>query len=57
MKSQTTIITLAALLACSVQGAWSNNPPISGRHPGYTYGTGPTGIEFEMIYDLLCSDT
>lgn len=37
--------------------AFDNNPPLPGRRAGYTYGTGPSDIEIEIIYDLLCIDS
>lgn len=49
-------IFIIALSLISVY-AYDNNPPIPGRKPGYTFGTGPSGIEVELFYDLLCSDT
>jgi hypothetical protein len=50
------IVTLSAVFLYHGM-AWVNNPPISGRYPGYSYGTGPSGVEIEVVYDLLCSDT
>lgn len=44
-------------LGLALTNAYSNNPPIPGRKPGYTYGTNKCGVEFELVYDLLCSDS
>jgi hypothetical protein len=56
MKSYLPLLVISAIFLYHGL-AILNNPPISGYHPGYSYGTGPSGIEIEVVYDLLCSDT
>src|SRR5688572_28177886 len=53
MKSAVSLLVLGLL---SSANAFSNSPTVPGRHVGMTYGTGASGIEFEAIYDLTCSD-
>lgn len=50
------VLALLFLGLASV-AAYPNNPPIPGRRSGYTYGTAKCGVEFEVFYDLLCTDT
>ena len=33
----------------------ANNTPIYGSYPGYSIGSGATGIEIELFFDYLCS--
>lgn len=44
-------------LIISTTYAFSNSIPVLGRRPGYQYGTGASGIDIEIVYDLLCSDS
>ena len=44
------------ILALGLALASANNPPIPGRRNGYTYGTAKCGVEFELFYDIMCSD-
>ena len=50
-------LVLLSLLATETLAQAANNPPLLGYKPGWTYGTGPSGIEIELVYDLLCTDT
>jgi hypothetical protein len=47
----------AAVLLGLVSADFYNNVPIPGRRPAYTTGNSTEGIEFEMVYDLMCSDS
>lgn len=50
--------TLPLLLTIGIAAAaFSNNPPVPGNKPEYTIGNGTTGIELEIVYDLMCSDS
>ena len=53
MKSTVSLLLLGLLYSAT---AFSNLPTVPGRRSGYTYGTGASGIEFEAVYDLTCSD-
>jgi hypothetical protein len=55
MRGRSILVALACLAASSQ--AYNNNPPIPERHPGYTTGSSKSGIEIEIIYDLMCSDS
>ena len=57
MKSSILSLITFALVAIVFVKAYDNLPPISGRHPGYSYGTGSCGVEIEIVYDLMCSDS
>ena len=35
----------------------ANSIPISGSYPGWVEGANALGIEVEVFYDLLCSDS
>ena len=35
----------------------NNNVPVYGAYPGWTDGSGRTGISVEIYFDLLCSDS
>ena len=45
-----------AIMAASVC-AWDNSTPIYGTYPGWQTGTNTSGIEIEIIVDLLCEDS
>lgn len=53
MKQAVSLIVLGVLASVN---AFSNLPTVPGRRSGYAYGTGASGVEFEAIYDLTCSD-
>jgi len=36
---------------------YDNNPPVPGRRPQLVTGTPKYGIDIEVVYDLMCSDT
>lgn len=44
-------------LAFVAQAQFDNNVPIPGRRPTFTQGTAVKGIDLEIIYDLVCSDS
>ena len=48
MKMTVTIAAMAAF-------AEANNTPIYGSYPGYTVGSGRTGITIDLFFDYLCS--
>ena len=50
-------ILLLALSSFAFVKSYSNVPPIPERHPGYPTGSKASGIEIEVAYDLLCSDS
>ena len=45
----------AAILGALAGLSEANNTPIYGSYPGYTVGSGATGIEIEVFFDYLCS--
>jgi hypothetical protein len=53
MKSAVSLILLGLLASVN---AFSNLPTVPGRKSGYTYGSGTSGVVFEAVYDLTCSD-
>ena len=57
MKSSKCLLISTLILCClQLSQAYDNNPPIPERHPGWTTrGKVDSQIEFEAIYDLLCS--
>lgn len=54
MKSIIGLIFTVGLIQNTL--AFNNRPPLTGRPPGYSYGSGASGIEIVAIYDLLCGD-
>ena len=53
MKMTMTIAAMAAFASELVQAG--NSTPIYGTYPGYTVGSGKTGITIELFFDYLCS--
>ena len=50
------ISILSTCLFITLCKTYDNWPPLPERHPGITYrGKVNSGIEIEIIYDLLCS--
>lgn len=51
--------TLALLLLAAGFAAadFGNDPPVPGRRPVYYTGSGASGVEIEVVYDLMCSDS
>jgi hypothetical protein len=54
MKSS--VLAIVALLGLA-SAQWDNNVPVPGRRPEFVKGTAKQGIDFEIIYDLMCSDS
>jgi len=58
MRSSTQILLLVALgCATLASGQFYNNVPVPGRRPEYQNGTASQGIDFDIVYDLMCSDS
>ena len=47
----------SSMLAASTAAAFSNSVPIYSSYPGWKVGSGKAGINLELHYDLLCSDS
>ncbi len=54
---RTKILASIALLAGLVSADWYNNYPVPGRRPTFVTGDSKQGIDFEIVYDLMCSDS
>lgn len=52
-----TTAALLLLTASAVLADFDNNPPVPGTRPQYKTGTNTVGIDIEIIYDLMCSDS
>ena len=50
-----------ALMMMSILGLvsadWYNNIPVPGKRPVFVTGSAKQGIDFEIVYDLMCSDS
>ena len=44
-----------AIAAMAAFAEASNTTPIYGTYPGYTVGSGKTGITIDLFFDYLCS--
>ena len=55
MKAALALMILGA--ATLVKGDWYNNVPVPGKRPVFVTGTSKQGIDFEIVYDLMCSDS
>lgn len=44
-------------IASFVSADWENNIPVPGKRPQFTIGQLKNGIDFEIVYDLMCSDS
>lgn len=51
------ILALIGIAATSVKADFDNNVPIPGRRPEYVQGTATKGIDLDIVYDLMCSDS
>jgi hypothetical protein len=53
--------TVISLMLLGILGfalaEYDNNPPVPGRRPQFVTGTPKYGIDIEVVYDLMCSDT
>lgn len=51
--------TLALLLLATgfAAATFGNDPPVPGRRPVFYTGSGASGVEIEIVYDLMCSDS
>lgn len=50
-------ITAAVLLLGLASAQFENNVPIPGRRPQFVVGEAKQGIDFQIVYDLMCSDS
>ena len=48
---------IIAAAASFVSADWYNNVPVPGKRPVFTTGTAKVGIDFEIVYDLMCEDS
>lgn len=51
------IAAALGLMLLGVASGFSNDPPVPGRRPVWYTGTGKSGVEIEVVYDLMCSDS
>ena len=51
------LIALLLGTASLVSADWYNNVPVPGKRPIFTTGTAKQGIDLEIVYDLMCSDS
>ena len=51
------IIAATAFLLGLVSADWYNNIPVPGRRPAYVMGEPKVGIDFEVVYDLVCDES
>ena len=58
MKSSKQILLLClAGSILNVQADWDNNVPIPGKRPEFKVGALKQGIDLNIVYDLMCSDS
>jgi hypothetical protein len=58
MKSSKQILLLfLAGATLFVNADWDNNVPVPGKRPQYVTGVNNKGIDFQIVYDLMCSDS
>ena len=58
MRSSSILASLAvSLLLGSAVADWDNNVPVPGKRPEYATGSWKNGIDFHIVYDLMCSDS
>ena len=48
---------LAVSILVASAASFDNNPPVSGRRPQWVTGGDKVGIDLEIVYDLMCSDS
>ncbi len=51
-----TALVISALTAIAFAD-FDNNVPIPGRRPAFSVGEAKQGIDFDIVYDLMCSDS
>ncbi len=51
------IATSAALILGFASAEWFNNVPVPGSRPVYTLGSPKYGIDFQIVYDLVCDES
>lgn len=56
MRKVATLV-LMALAAGFASADFGNDPPVPGRKPVYYFGHWKSGVEIEVVYDLMCSDS
>ncbi len=50
-------LCLLALAAGFASADFGNDPPVPGRKPVYYFGAWKSGVEIEIVYDLMCYDS
>lgn len=50
-------LCLLALAAGFATADFGNDPPVPGRKPVYYFGGWKSGVEIEIVYDLMCYDS
>ena len=55
MKTTLTLLLLGMVGFASCD--FGNDPPVPGRRPVFYTGSGKSGVEIEVVYDLMCSDS
>jgi hypothetical protein len=53
----TSAVLLLLATAGFVAADFGNDPPVPGRRPVWYTGSGRSGVEIEVVYDLMCSDS
>jgi len=51
------LLTAFACFLGLASADWYNNVPVPGKRPAFVIGTAKQGIDLEIIYDLMCSDS
>lgn len=54
---RSTTLALLLLAAGFAAADFGNDPPVPARKPVWYVGTWTTGIELEIVYDLMCADS
>ena len=57
MRTSTCLLLVASMCLISVYADFDNNPPIPGKRPQWVTGGNKVGIDLEIVYDLMCSDS
>ncbi len=57
MKSLSLVLGMLLGIVSQVSADWYNNIPVPGKRPVFTTGTAKQGIDLEIVYDLMCSDS
>jgi hypothetical protein len=54
---RSSLVVLLGFAAHMVSADFYNNVPIPGRRPAFVQGTAAQGIDLQIVYDLMCSDS